>query len=140
MLNKNLIILAVIVSFVCSNSALAEIKDGLWEITTKAEIKGMPMQMPPSTVRQCITKKDPVPKAKDKSTECKMKDQSVSGDTVTYAMECTGKNSVVLTSGKMTYKGNTFAGTSTTNIKSKGQPERQMNSKMSGKYIGPCTK
>jgi Protein of unknown function (DUF3617). len=140
MLNKNLMILAVIVSLVCSNSALAEIKDGLWEITTKTEIKGMPGQMPPSTVRQCLTKNDPVPKAKDKSIECKMKDQKISGDTMTYAMECKGKDSAVLISGKMTYKGNTFAGASTTNIKSNGQPEMQINNKTSGKYIGPCTK
>ena len=140
MLHKNLMILAVIVSLVCLNSALAEIKDGLWEITTKVEIKGMPGQMPSSTVRQCLKKNDPVPKAKNKSTDCKVKDQKISGDTVTYAMECTSKDSVVLTSGTMTYKGNAFAGVSTTNIKSKGQPEMQMNNKMSGKYIGPCTK
>jgi hypothetical protein len=69
MLNKNLIILSVIVSLLCSSSALAEIKDGLWEITTKAEIKGMPGQMLPSTVRHCLKKNDPVPKAKDKSTD-----------------------------------------------------------------------
>ena len=140
MLNKNLIILSVIVSLLCSSSALAEIKDGLWEITTKVEIKGMPGKMPPSTVRHCLKKNDPVPKAKDKSTDCKMKDQKISGDTVTYAMECMGKDSVVLTSGKMTYKGNTFDGTSTTNIKRKGQSDMQMNSKISGRYIGPCTR
>jgi hypothetical protein len=118
---------------------LAEIRYGLWEITTKVEMKGMPGQIRPSTVRQCLTKNDPVPKAKDKSVECKMKDQKISGDTVTYAMECKVKDSVVLTSGTMTHKGNTFTGASTTNIKSKGQPEMQMNNKISGKYIGPCT-
>ncbi len=140
MINKNLMILAVIVSLVCVNSALAEIKYGLWEITSKSEIIGMPAQIPPTTVRQCLTKNDPVPKAKDKSIECVMKDQSISSDTVTYSMECKGKDSVVLTSGTMTYKGNTFAGASTTSIKSKGQPQMQINNKMSGKFIGPCTK
>jgi hypothetical protein len=140
MLNKNLMILAVIVLLVCANSALAEIKDGLWEITTKAEIKGMPQQMPSTSIRHCLAKNDPVPKAKDKSMECKTNNQKVSGDTVTYSMECKNKDSTVLTSGTMTYKGNTFAGTSTTSIKSKGQKEMQMNNKMSGKYIGPCTK
>jgi len=140
MLNKNFMILAVIVSLVCANSALAEIKDGLWEITTRAEIKGMPHQMPPTTIRHCLAKNDPVPKAKDKSMECKTTNQKVSGDTVTYAMECKSKDSIVVTSGTMTYKGNTFAGTSMTSIKSKGQKEIQMNNKMSGKYIGPCTK
>lgn len=139
-MHKKLMVLAVIVSLVCVSSALAEIKDGLWEITSKVEIKGMSVQMPPSTSRQCLSNNDPVPKSKDKNTECKMKDQSISGDTVTYVMECKSKDSVVLTSGTMTYKGNTFTGASTTNIKSKGQPQMQMHNKLSGKYIGPCTK
>jgi hypothetical protein len=133
MLHKNLMILAVIVSLVCSSSALAGIKDGLWKITTKAEIKGVPGQMPPYTVRQCLTKNDPVPKAEDKSIECKIKDQKISGDTVTYSFECKGKDSFVLTSGTMTYKGNTFAGASTNNIKSKGQPQMQINNKISAR-------
>lgn len=140
MLKNKSMILVIVVSLVCVSSALAEIKDGLWEITTKAEIKGMPHQMPPTTMRHCFAKNNPVPKSGDKSMECKTTNQKVSGDTVTYATECTNKNSVVTTSGTMTYKGTNFTGTSTTSIKSKGQKEMQMNNKMSGKYIGPCTK
>lgn len=140
MLNKKWMALVVVVSLACASSAWAEIKDGLWEITTKSEIVGMPLKMPPSTVRHCFVKNDPVPKTTDKSMECKTTNQKVSGDTVTYAVECTGKDSVVITSGTMTYKGNTYDGTSTIRIKSKGQKETQMNNKMSGKYIGPCAK
>lgn len=140
MLHKKLFVLAILVSMIWIVNASAEIKDGLWEITTKAEMKGMPGQLPSTTMRQCITKSNPVPKSDTKRSECKTKDYKQSGDTVTYTIECTGKDSVVLTSGKMTYKGNMFDGTSTTNIKTKGQPEMQMKSKMSGKYIGPCTK
>jgi hypothetical protein len=140
MLNKKLIGLAILVSLIWVVSASAEIKYGLWEITTKMEIKGMPGQMPPVTVRNCTTKSDPVPKSSTKGSECKTKDFKQSGDTITYTIECTGKNSVTLTSGKMTYKENSFDGTSTTTTKTKGQPEMQMTTKMSGKYIGPCTK
>lgn len=140
MLHKRLFVSAILVSLIWIVNASAEIKYGLWDITTKMEIKGMPNQMPPISVRQCTTKNDPVPKSDTKGSECKTKDHKVSGDTVTYTIECTGKDSFVLTSGKMIHKGNTFDGTSTTNIKTKGQPEMQMTNKMSGKYIGPCTK
>jgi hypothetical protein len=117
-------------------------KEGLWEITTKAEMKGMPSQMPPTTVRTCISKKDMVPKPDAQSgQDCKMKDQKVVGDTVSYSMVCTGKNGTAMEmSGKMTYKGNVFEGSSTTTIKSKGEGDMQMSSKMTGKYVGPCTK
>jgi hypothetical protein len=137
--------LAAGVSLVWITGADAQMKEGLWEISTQMEMKGMkgmPGNMPATTMRQCITKKDPVPQPerKEKGQECRMKDQKISGNTVTYAMECKGKDSVVLTSGKMTYQGNMFDGLSTTNYKGKGQPEMQMTNKMSGKYIGPCPK
>jgi hypothetical protein len=140
MLHKKLFVLAILVSLIWIVNASAEIKYGLWEITTKMEIKGMPAQMPPMSMRQCTTKNDAVPKSATKGSECKTKDHKVSGDTVTYTIECTGQNSVTLTSGKMIYKENTFDGTSTTTTKTTGQPERQMTTKMSGKYLGPCDK
>jgi hypothetical protein len=146
MIRKISIILAVLVSLAWMASAWAELKEGLWEMTTQVEMKGMPAgmpaHMPATTVKQCITKKDPVPQAskKEKGQECRITDQKVVGDTVTYTMECKGKDSLVVTSGKMTYKGNTFEGASTTSIKNKGQKEMQMSNRMTGKYIGPCPK
>jgi hypothetical protein len=75
--------------------------------------------------------KDMVPKpaAQEKGQECKMKDQKVVGDTVTYSMEI---------AGKMTYKGDVFDGSTDTTVKTNGQT-MQMSSKMTGKYVGPCT-
>ena len=140
MLNKKLISLALIISLIWVAGASADIKEGLGEITTKVTIKGVPAQMPATTARQCITKNDPVPKTASKGYDCKTKNYKVSGDTVTYTIECSGKDSVVLTSGKTTYKGTWFDGTATTKINTKGQPEMQMTNKMSGKYIGPCKK
>jgi hypothetical protein len=42
--------------------------------------------------------------------------------------------------GKSTYKGDTFEGTTETTVKAKGQPAMQMTGKMTGKYVGPCSK
>jgi hypothetical protein len=140
MLRRKLLVLAILVSLIWIAGASADIKYGLWEIITKTEIKGVPGQMPSTSVPQCITKNDPVPKSDTKGYECKTKHYKQNGDTVTYTIECKSKDSVVLTTGKTTYKGTTFTGTSTTHINTKGQPEMQMTNKMSGKYIRPCTK
>jgi hypothetical protein len=140
MMRKKLLLLVILVSIIWIANVSAEIKDGFWEITTKVEMKGVPAQIPATTVRQCVTKNNPVPQSTAKGYECKTKDYKVSGDTVTYTIECWGKNSSMLTTGKTTYKVNTFDGTSTTTVKTKGQPEIQMTNKMSGKYIGPCKK
>lgn len=146
MVQKISIVLAVLISLVWLTTAQAELKEGLWEVTTQAEMKGMPARMaahmPAVTVKQCITKKDPVPQPskKEKGQECKITDQKVIGDTVTYTIECKDKDSLVVTSGKTTYKGNSFEGASTTRIKNKGQKEMQMSNRMTGKYLGPCPK
>jgi hypothetical protein len=140
MLAKKITVFAVLISLVWATGAFAEIKEGLWEITTKAEMKGVPVQMPATTVKQCITKDKAVPKSASDNYECKTKSYKVSGDTVTYSVECRGKEDLIITEGKTTYKGNTFDGTSTTKIKAKGQPEMQLTNKISGKYIGPCKK
>lgn len=140
MFNKKIAVLAVLFTLVWATGARAEIKEGLWEIMTKAEMKGVPMQMPATTVKQCITKDKAVPKSASEDYECKTKSYKVSGDTVTYSVECWGKGGLMITEGKTTYKGNTFDGTSTTKIKTKGQPEMQLSNKISGKYIGPCKK
>jgi hypothetical protein len=136
------IALVIFISLAWITSASAEMKEGLWQITTKAEIKGMPMQMPATTMKQCMTKKDMTPKAEKqpKGQECVTKDQKVSGDTVTYSMECKNTESTTVQNGKMTYKGDSFDGTTDTKIKTKGQPDMNMTSIMSGKYLGPCPK
>lgn len=117
-------------------------KEGLWQITTKTEMKGMSMQMPATTMKQCMTKKDMTPKSEKqpKGQECITKDQKVSGDTVTYTMECKSADSTTVQNGKMTYKGDSFDGTTDTTIKTKGQPDMKIASTMSGKYLGPCPK
>jgi hypothetical protein len=142
-MKKTLIIFVILLSMVWTVGAWAELKEGLWEITTQVEMKGIPgmPSMQPTTVRQCITKSNPVPQNKDKDVDCKPVNVKTSGDTVTYNMECKGKDGgVIQTSGTSTYTGNSLSGSSTTNIIKKGQPKMQMSVKTRGKYIGICTK
>ncbi len=136
------LVFALLLVWACTASA--EMKEGLWEMTMQADMKGAPQQMPAVTMKQCLTKNDMVPKHQNKQPgqDCKMKDQKIVGDTVTYSMVCQNKDGGSMeTAGKMTYKGNSFDGSSTTTIKPKGQGQNmQMSTRMSGKYLGPCTK
>lgn len=140
MLKKIWIVLITVCIVAMASGVFAQLKDGLWEITTQVQIKGMPQQMPPVTSRQCMDKSDPVPKNQDKNYDCKTTSQKISGNTINYTVECKGKDGVMVTTGKNTYTGSTMDGTTTTSFKMKGQPEMQMTSKMSGKYLGACPK
>jgi len=142
-MKKILIALVVFISMLWTASAWAEFKEGLWEVTTQVEMKGMqgmPQSIPPATFRQCITKNDPVPQNKDKNLECKTVNLKTSGNTVSYTVECKGNGQEMHTTGTITYSDKSMNGTSTTSFKMKGQPEIKMTSKIRGKYIGPCTK
>lgn len=137
-MKKGFIILVVLSSVLWASGAWAEFKEGLWEITTQVEMKGMP-PMPPTTIRQCITKKDPVPQTQDKNHECKIIDQKIKGDTISYTVECTGSEGTMRITGTSTYTGNAMTGTATTVFKMEGH-EMQMESKTTGKYMGDCSK
>lgn len=138
---KRIVMILVLFSFVAfSWEAFAQLKDGLWEITTQVEIKGMSQQMPPTTVRQCITSNDPVPKNQDKNFECKTTSQKVIGNTIHYAVECKGRDGVMISTGRSTYTGSTMAGSTQTRFTMRGQPEMQMTNRMTGKYLGACPK
>jgi len=136
-----LAIILALVWFTGAQAADPNMKDGLWQITMKTEMKGMPANIPPTVTKQCLTRKESVPQqGGNKNPNCKMVDQKVSGDTVTWAMICKEKESTIEGSGKITYKGDTFDGAIMTTMKDKTGKAQQISTKMSGKRLGPCDK
>ncbi len=136
--------MAIILALVwCGGVGAADpnIKDGLWEITTKTEMKGMPGNIPPTKMKQCLTKKDSIPQqGNTKNNNCKMIDNRVYGNTVSWTMLCTEKDGTMESKGQMKYKGDTFDGTTVTTIKDKAGQTQQITSRMTGKRLGPCDK
>jgi hypothetical protein len=121
--------------FAATAAADYDINEGLWEITVKVEIEGMPMTMPPITNTQCITKDTLVPKS-DQYGECRIINQKTVGNRLTYDIACSGPGGTVKGSGEVTYTGDTMTGSMETNMPS--QDDMKMTTKMSGKRIGPC--
>jgi len=120
------------VSFSFAGSAL-NLQDGLWEITSKMEMPGMPMNMPPSTHTQCITTENLVPRGSQEGEECKIVETKVKGDTVTWTMECDTPEGKARATGKITYKGDTFKGTIEMNMQGMA-----MTQHLSGRRTGDC--
>lgn len=147
MLKRVVLALTIAGVFLWGTSAFAGVNlhEGLWEITTKTEIQGMPMQMPARkfTHTQCLTKenmlKSMVPKKQEQKEECKItRDTKISGNTVTWTMKCSGKDAVKAV-GKTTYHGDTFEGTITTMISNKPEEGKmKIIHHISGKRIGEC--
>ncbi|MBM4341289.1 MAG: DUF3617 family protein [Deltaproteobacteria bacterium] len=136
MMKTCLLSMLVFLFLFLNGSAIAQnMKEGLWEITAKMEMQGMPMQMPPQTNTHCLTKKDTVPQKAEPGQECKVIKHDVKGDTVTWVMECKSKEGTTVLNGKVTYKGETFDGV----VKMK-QTDMEMTQNLKGKWIGKCPK
>lgn len=137
-MNRNIFISLIIVSlFMFSGTVLAggpDFKEGLWEITMQMEMSGMPMQMPPQKFSQCITKDNNIPMKKEEDKNCKIESKKISGNTISYKVVCKEKDGTYVTTGTITYKGDTFTG----NIEVKTPDGMQMKQKMSGKWTGKC--
>lgn len=123
-------------------AAAPNMKEGLWEITTKTEMAGVPGGMPPMTVKQCITRKDlddprrTTPGNDPKDNRCQVTDYKVQGNTATWNMACKGEGAMT-GSGTITYSGTSYTGTSRMKMKQGGQ-DHAMTVHYTGRHLGEC--
>jgi hypothetical protein len=135
MIQKTAIVLLILFTMVSLSFAGPNMKEGKWEITMKMEMPGMPMEMPPFTHTQCLTKKDFIPNSSEKDQECSAVNVKTSGNTTSWSTKCKGQDGTVSGTGTITYKGKTFTGTM--KVKQGGM---EMTTRMNGKYLGKCDK
>ena len=135
MINKKTILLfitffAIIVSYSCTTFAdTLDINEGNWKITVTMSAPGM--QMPPTTYNSCLKKEDCVPFDTDpQSQDCKPENIKVSGNTVSWTMDCEGMTG----KGSITYRGDSLKGKIIINT---GQSEIVQH--LEGERTGPCT-
>jgi hypothetical protein len=137
-MSKKICILLFVISlflFSCGVQKGPNMKEGLWEITIRMEVPGMPVQMPPQTYTQCLTQKEAVPQQKAPDQNCKITKQDIKGDTVSWVVECNTSEGTAVSDGRLTYKGDTFEGIIT--MKQRGM---EVTQRLSGRWIGKCEK
>lgn len=121
--------------------AAPSIDDGEWEFSMQMEMPGMPVNMPPLRFSNCLTKNDPIPKQEGKgSSGCKVVDQDVKGDSVSYTMRCSQGDMIMENKGQSTFHGNSMEGTVHQTMKQGGKVMHTSTAKMTAKRIGPCKK
>jgi uncharacterized protein DUF3617 len=115
--------------------ASAQGKDDLWEVSSKMEMPGMPMAMPPQINRVCSSKnrkdEDLVPKQGD----CRVLESKRTGNMFTYKMDCTGNHPSTV-NGTINFGNNAYDGKM--HMVMKGSNDA-MDMTFSGKRVGDCT-
>jgi hypothetical protein len=129
---KCLTAVLLVVVFLPLTSSAAEMRDGLWEITTTMDMPGM--KMPPQKTKHCYTKEDVKDQKKMVNTnkDCTITELNTVGNKVSWKMKCTGKNPGTF-SGETTFTGDTYV--SFMKMQAQGMA---MNMKVNGKRVGVC--
>lgn len=116
---------------VAATSVRSAGNDDLWQMTTSMKMQGM--AMPGTTTKSCIAKDGHYkPESDPKEKNCTFSDYKVSGNTVSWKMQCTGKNAMTGT-GEMTRTSDMMKGTM--KMRMEGMDVVQV---MEGKRIGTC--
>jgi hypothetical protein len=126
-----------------AGAAAPNMKEGLWEITTRTEMAGMPTGgIKPVVMTQCVTKKDledprkTAPGGDD--ARCQVTDHKVQGNAASWNMACKGEGNMT-GSGTITYSGTSYTGSSKMTMTHGGKPQT-MTVNYSGKHLGECKK
>jgi hypothetical protein len=114
-----------------------DVNPGKYEITTKVEMPAMPGGTPPQTTIQCLNEQHPVPDSSVGAHGCKMTDMKTTGNTVTYTMECNQQGMQTMSTGEITYKGDSFEGTTETDM-GPAAGGMTITTVVKGKRIGKC--
>ncbi len=113
--------------------------DELWEVTTRAEMAGMPMQMPAQTSQVCLRKdRSQKPESHIPNDEkCKTTNFQVAGNRVTFTVECTGDEPMT-GRGDITSTPTSYEGKMEMKTTRRGQ-SMEMKQAFSGRKVGACT-
>ena len=131
--------LALAVSSSLCFAAGINAQEGEWESTMEMKMEGLPFAIPPVTTKHCVTKEDVVPKSSEKDDQCKIKDQKIVGNKVTWSVECLDKGEKTESQGEITYSGNSYKGTMKTRMTDKTGKTMVSTGTMTGRRIGECT-
>jgi len=139
-----LLLLALCAAFAAAayaQAAAPNMKEGMWEVTSRMEMAGLPGGMPPQTMRQCVTKKDLENPQKMAPTgqqddRCQVSDYKLQGNTATWTWTCKGGDDM-RGSGTMTFAGTSYTGTTKVSMKQGGQTHN-MSMHFTGKHVGDC--
>jgi hypothetical protein len=133
-------VLCAAMMFVSTPASAIDMKEGKWEHTMEVKMEGLPMEIPsmPFTTTQCLTQKDIVPQTARKEQNCKVLEQKITGNKVTWKVKCVEQGSVTEGEGEIIYSGMTYAGTLKTKMTDKSGKVMQSITKMKGRRIGDC--
>src|SRR4051794_5821019 len=120
-------------------AAAADIREGLYEITVRAELAGQPMTQAPMVVRQCVSEQS----VQDLMSQmggtgaCKVSDFQQSGNRAHWNLVCSGQMQVNGT-GETQINGDEFTGRMNLSVQMGGDQSVPMVQNFTARRVGEC--
>ena len=119
--------------FTQANLSALDFKEGNWIIEMQIKMEGMPIQMAPIKMEQCLSKKDMIPTQQGDNSECKVTHKNIKSSSVSWNIICSDSKG----HGNITYKYKKLFGKMQVQTTGSGM-QMKMNYDMKGTYKGPC--
>jgi len=108
-----------------------------WEVTTKMEMPGMPMEMPAQTVKVCMPKggeRDPQ-RIQGQDSSCQMTDVKAVGNKTSWKAKCVNNGETMNGTGEAVYERDSYHGSMHMTGQTDGQAFDMKNT-YSGRRVG----
>jgi len=87
------------------------LQDGYWDTYVTIRVQGGILPVPAIKSSKCITRDDPIPNSTDSARlNCRILDKQITGNDVSWRLECSDDKGRLVGQGKITYAGKTFDG------------------------------
>ncbi len=119
-------------------AAQIDMEPGEWETTAVISSSSLPIQMPPSTTRRCVTKEDLVPPSNNPSKDCKVTEKKIEKGAFHWKVMCPSQGGGKMTmDGTIRYTGTTMTGKMDMQMVMAGNTI-SMTYNLKGKRLGDC--
>ena len=127
------------IAFVTNAASAADIREGLYEISVRAELAGQPMTQAPMVMRQCVTQQS----VQDLMSQmggaggCKVSNFQQSGNQARWNLACTGQMEISGT-GETQINGDHLTGRMDLSVQMGGDQSVPMVQSFTAKRVGEC--
>jgi hypothetical protein len=131
-----------IVPGACAAGNGLNLQEGYWETMVTIAIQGGILPVPAIKSGKCITRGDPLPNAVESSAmHCRVFDKAVSGNDVSWRLECHDEKGKMEGRAKITYRGDKFNGKMDALVtQSEGDHRARLEYVMKGERVRDCKK
>lgn len=118
-----------------------DIQPGMWEYRMEAKMAGMPMNMPASTIKRCLSAQDVAQNKHlngDQKNPCTISNMKASGGKVSYDFNCKMEQGSMKGNSSGTVSPTAMDIQTNTQMTMPGQPAMQMQQRMQARRLGGC--